>query len=117
LAGTLEDFLAQAPGAFILEDGGAAFDLAQPECSISGEYNKCLHLWSPERNLVRRALDLELKTDVLRPSVPRLGQTGATKLEICREHDRRTPTAKRTVRLAYEHTLRPVLHFPEYKLI
>jgi hypothetical protein len=116
LARTLEDFLAQAQGAVILERGGVAFDLAPSKCSISGEYNKCLlHLWSPERNVVCRVLELELKTDVLRRSVQPLGQTRATRLEICRAPGRRTPAARRTARLGDEHTLRRGLHFPEYK--
>jgi hypothetical protein len=39
-----------------------AFDLADSKYSISGEYNKCLlHLWSSERNFVRRVLDAEEK--------------------------------------------------------
>ncbi|HSS99475.1 MAG TPA: hypothetical protein VLK33_20710, partial [Terriglobales bacterium] len=84
-----------------------------------GEYNKCLlNLWSPERNIVRRVLDVETKNDTLRLQVQRLGQTKPGKLEICRERDRRTPTARRTARLSYQRTLRRVLErrFPGYKV-
>ncbi len=106
----MEDFLAQAHNAVVLEDGAVAFDLARARYSISGERNKCvLHLWSAERNVVRRVLDIEIKNEVLRLAVQRLGQVRPTKLEICRERDRRTPTAKRAVRLAYQRVLQRAL--------
>ena len=76
LARTVEDFLAGARDAIVLDDGAAVFDLAQAKYSISGEHNKCLlHLWSAERNLVRRVLDVEIKHEVLRLAVQRPGQT------------------------------------------
>ena len=85
LSQTLEDFLAGAGDAVVLEDGMVAFDLAQAKYSISGETHKCLlHLWSTERNVVRRVVDLETKRDMLRLAVLRMGQTRPTKLEICR---------------------------------
>jgi hypothetical protein len=88
----------------VLDDGAAVFDLAQAKYSISGERNKCLlHLWSSERNLVRRVLDVEIKHEVQRLAVQRLGQTRPGKLEICRQRDRRTPTAKWVARLAYQN--------------
>ena len=112
---TLEDFLASASNAVIVEDGVTIFDLAQSKYSISGEHNKCLlHVWSDERNIVRRVLEAEIKNESLRLAVQRMGQSKPTKLEICRECDRRTPTAKRAARLAYQRILQRVLqrHFP-----
>ena len=117
LARTIEDFLAGARDAIVLDDGAAMFDLAQARYSISGERNKCLlHLWSDERNMVRRVLDVEIKHEVLRLAVQRLGQTRPSKLEICRQRDRRTPTAKRAARLAYQRSLQRTLErrFPTY---
>src|SRR6266566_2958938 len=119
LVRTVEEFLSQAHDAVVLEDGAVAFDLAQAKYSISGERNKCLlHLWSAERNVVRRVLDLEIKNEVLRLAVQRLGQSHPTKLEICRQRDRRTPTAKRAARLAYQRLLQRVLtrKFPGFKV-
>ena len=119
LARTVADFLAEAAGAVVLEDGAVAFDLAQAKYSISGEYNKCLlHLWSAERNTVRRVLDAEVKNGMLRLAVQRLGQSRPTKLEICREKDRRSPSAKRVARAAYEPKLRRALerHFPGFTI-
>ncbi|HEV2322366.1 MAG TPA: hypothetical protein VGS10_00315, partial [Terracidiphilus sp.] len=106
LIGIVRDFLSEASGAVVLEDGAVAFDLAQAKYSISGEYNKCLlHLWSSERSVVRRVLDAEVKNGALRLAVQRLGQARPMKLEICRERDRRSPTAKKAARAAYEAKL------------
>ncbi|MGC2476713.1 MAG: hypothetical protein WA485_20435 [Candidatus Sulfotelmatobacter sp.] len=115
LTRTVQEFLSEASSAVVLESGAVMFDLAQAKYSISGEYNKCLlHLWSSERNTVRRVLDAELKNGTLRLAVMRLGQTRPTKLEICRERDRRSPTVKRAARTAYEPRLRRAIerHFP-----
>src|SRR5579864_399585 len=119
LSRTVQDFLSEAAGAVVLEDGAVTFDLGQAKYSISGEYNKCLlHLWSAERNTVRRVLDAEVKNGVLKLAVQRLGQSRPTKLEICRERDRRSPSAKKACRIAYEAKLRRVIerHFPGFSI-
>jgi hypothetical protein len=116
----LSEFLLTARDAVVFEDGAVTFDLAQAKYSISGEYNKCLlHLWSSERNIVRRILDLRVKNDVLSLQVQKLGQTSPLKIEICRRRDQRTPTAKRAARLAYERVLRRVLErrFPGFGIV
>jgi hypothetical protein len=41
LTRTVQDFLCEAAGAVVLENGAVAFDLAQSKYSISGEYNRC----------------------------------------------------------------------------
>ena len=119
LTRTVQDFLSEASGAIVLENGAVMFDLAQSKYSISGEHNKCLlHLWSAERNTVRRVLDAEVKSGTLRLSVQRLGQSHPTKVEICRERDRRSPSAKRAARAAYENKLRRAIerHFPGFSI-
>src|SRR6185312_7600899 len=86
---------------------------------VTGEYNRCLlHLWSSERSLVRRIVDMEVKSDVLRLAVQKLGQSKPTRLEICRTRDLRTPNDKRAARLAYRHKLRRILErqFPGYTI-
>jgi hypothetical protein len=120
LSRTVQDFLSHAAGAIVLENGSVAFDLAQSKYSISGESNRCLlHLWSAERNSVRRVLEAEVKNGTLRLAVQRLGQSRPSKIEICRERDRRSPTARRVARAAYEQKLRRTLdrHFPEFKVL
>ena len=117
LTRTVQDFLSEASGAVVLENGAVAFDLGQSKYSISGDYNKCLlHLWSAERNTVRRVLDAEVKNGVLKLAVQRLGQSRPTRLEICRERDRRSPSAKKAARASYEQKLRRALdrHFPGF---
>jgi len=119
LTQTVQDFLSEASGAVVLEDGAVVFDLGRSKYSISGEYNKCLlHFWSAERNTVRRVLDAEVKNGTLRLAVQRLGQSRPTKLEICREHDRRTPSARKVARASYEQRLRHTLerHFPGFAI-
>jgi hypothetical protein len=119
LATALEGFLSGSSGAVVIEDGALVFDLEHAKYSVSGESNKCLlHLWSEERNVVRRVLDLESKGESLRVTVQRMGQVRPTKLEICRERDARTVSARRKGRAAYQHILQRVLgkRFPELTL-
>lgn len=58
---------------------------------------------------MRRVLEAEIKNEILRLTVQRFGQAKPTKLDICRERDRRTPTAKRAARVAYQRVLHRVL--------
>ena len=120
LARTVQEFVGASREAVVLENGSALFDLATARYTISAEHSKCLlHLWSAERNIVRRVLDAESNNGVLRLSVLRLGQAHPTKLEICRQRDRRTPAAKKTARSLYQRRLRRTLEsrFPDYRLI
>ncbi|HYH00939.1 MAG TPA: hypothetical protein VD837_17560 [Terriglobales bacterium] len=120
LTQVLEDFLADARNAVVIEDGAVVYDLVSARYSVQGGQSavpgqtnsgKCvLHLWSDERNSVRRVLDAELKGGVLRLSVLKFGQSRPAKLEICRDRDRRTPSAKKSARSAYQAKLRRVLH-------
>jgi hypothetical protein len=115
LSQMLSDFLAGARAALVVEDGAVAFDLAESKYSISGEYNKCLlHLWSNERNVVRRVLDAEIKGTMLRLQVQRMGQNRPTKLDFFHDRDRRSPAARQTARVAYAARLQRALerHFP-----
>lgn len=110
LSKLVQEFLSGSCGAVVVEDGTVSFDLSSARYSISGEHNKCLlHLWSAERNVVRRVLDAEAKNGVLRLAVQRMGQTRSSKLEICRDRDRRTPSTRRAARMAYQAKLRRVL--------
>ena len=76
IAAAVEDFLAQHPEAAVLEDGKAIFDLRTAKFSISTEYGRCtLHLWSEERNLVRRIVAATERSGVLRLDTQRFGHT------------------------------------------
>ena len=117
LSQMLSDFLAGAHAAIVVEDAAVAFDLAESKYSISGEYNKCLlHLWSTERNVVRRVLDAEIKGSTLRLQVQRMGQNRPTKLDFYRDRDRRSPAARQTARVAYAARMQKALSLaPKYK--
>lgn len=120
LSGLLSDFLHGSSAAVVVEDGAVAFDLADSKYSISGEHHKCLlHLWSNERNFVRRVLDAEVKTTTLRLQVQRMGQTRPTRLDFCRDRDRRSPAARRVARVVYEPRLRRALekNFPGWTVV
>jgi hypothetical protein len=120
LSQTVADFLDGARAAVVIEDGSIAFNLAESKYSISGEYNKCLlHLWSHERNVVRRVLDAEVKTTTLRLQVQRMGQNRPTRLDFCRDRDQRAPAARRAARTAYEPRLRRALerYLPEWSVV
>jgi hypothetical protein len=119
LAAELEGFLSDSSGAVVIEDGAVMFDLGNAKYSVSGESNRCLlHLWSEERNVVRRVLDVESKGESLRVTVQKIGQARPTRLEICRERDARTVSARRKGRAAYQNILKRVLarSFPELTL-
>jgi hypothetical protein len=114
LARVIGEFLADVDSAVVLEDGVPVFNLSEARYSLSTEHGKCvLHLWSAERNSVRRVVDAEIKPGVLRLSVLRFGHSKPGKLEICRGRDPRTPTQKRTTRSTYQRRLGTVLerHF------
>lgn len=119
LSRLVSEFLEGARAAVVVEDGAIAFDLAESKYSISGEHHKCLlHLWSSERNVVRRVLDAEMKATTLRLQVQRMGQNHPTRLDFCRDRDRRAPAARRAARAAYEPRLRRMLerHFPGWTI-
>ena len=119
LTRTLQDFLSEASEGTVHESGSVAFDLAHAKYSISGEQGKCvLHLWSAERNTVRRVVDADVKGGTLRLLVQKLGQSKPSRLEICRERDRRTPSARKIARTRYEQRLRKTLqrHFSGFTI-
>src|SRR5262245_24125401 len=117
LARALEDFLAEARSAHVVENGEQLFDLSLARYSITADRGRCLlHLWSNERNTVRRVLDAECRKDTLVLSVQRFGQTKPSELEILRDPDQRTASAKRQERAGYNRLLERLLkhRFPEW---
>ena len=110
LARSLQEFLAASRSAVFLEDGQELFDLETAQYSLSSEKDRCLlHLWSPERNVVRHVLDAELKNGVLMLTARRFGQARPIKMEICRNRDRRPPTVQKATRSRYARLLERAL--------
>ncbi len=105
----MEQFLASAPDALAVEDGEVLFDFGTAKYSVSGEGKCILHLWSEDRNTVRRVLNAEMKGRTLRLNVMRFGQAQSKLLEICADRDRRTGALKRSLRAQYQRVLQRVL--------
>lgn len=103
----------------MLEDGLVVFDLSSAKFSLSTESNKCLlHLWSDERNVVRRVESAQQKNGTLKLEVRKFGQAKPTKLELCQDRDRRSPSAKRAARATYQRFLSAGLQreYPGHKI-
>jgi hypothetical protein len=110
LARTLQEFLSTARSGVVMEDGQVLFDLESAQYSVSAKKDRCLlHLWSQELNLVRNVLDAESKNGILALTVRRFAQARPVKMEICRDRDRRTPTAQKAARSRYARLMERVL--------
>ncbi len=118
LTGMLEHFLADTPQAVLLQDGVILFDFATAKYSVTGNGKCVLHLWSEERNIVRRVLDAQLQGRTMRLTVLRLGQAHTSVLEVCTERDQRTGALKRSTRMRYQQLLERVLQrdYPGFKV-
>jgi hypothetical protein len=113
----LESFLGENPRAAVLEDGKLLFDLRFAKYSLSTEHGRCtLHLWSEDRNLVRRLSAATLRNGILRLSTHRFGQTKPQTLEITPDQDRRTPSTREATRTKYLRILDRILQreFPDW---
>ena len=118
IAAALESFLIEHPHTVILEDGKVIFDMRQPKYTLATEHNRCtLHLWSEDRNLVRRVSATNNRNGVLRLSTHRFGQTKPQTLELTPDKDRRTPSTREATRVKYLRLLERVLlrNFPDLK--
>jgi len=109
LAGVLEAFLLEAPHAILLENGEPLFDFQSARYSVSGEGKCVLHVWSEERNIVRRVLDLEATPRVLRLTALRFGRSKPETIEICADAGHRSASAQRASRLEYQRLLTRLL--------
>jgi hypothetical protein len=110
LSKLLEEYLAAEPTVTILEDSLPLFDLSLSHYSVSDQNGKCLlHLWSDERNLVRRVLDAERKQGSLQLSVQRFGKPQPSVLEFCSTSDRRSTSTKKAARAQYAKILQRIL--------
>ena len=118
IAAALESFLAEHPQAVLLEDGKVIFDMRQSKYTLATEHGRCtLHLWSEDRNLVRRVSATNPRNGVLRLSTHRFGQTKPQTLELTPDKDRRTPSTREATRVKYLRLLDRVLlrNFPDLK--
>ena len=120
LATALEAFLAEYPNAVISEDGKVLFDMREARYSLSTEHNRCtLHLWSEDRNLVRRISAAEPRTKTLRLTTHKFGQTQPKSLELAGDKDRRSPSTREASRTRFVKVIERVLarHFDGWKAV
>ncbi len=118
IAAGLKGFLEEHPRAVVLEDGRSIFEMHDAKYRLATEHGRCtLHLWSEERNLVRRVSAAVMRNGALRLTTHRFGQTKPQTLELAADRDRRTPSARETTRVRYVRVLERVLarEFPEWK--
>ncbi|MEO8725540.1 MAG: hypothetical protein ABI383_05400 [Acidobacteriaceae bacterium] len=118
LSRTIEEFIIASPSPAVIEEGEVAFDFCNAKYSISSEHGRCLlHLWSAERNAMRRIIGAEQKPNSLRLTVQRFGQTKPTRMEIVRQRERRTASALQLTRDQYQRLLERTMerNFPGVK--
>ncbi|HEY3929661.1 MAG TPA: hypothetical protein VGL89_14925 [Candidatus Koribacter sp.] len=106
----LEEYLAAEEAVSMLEEGVPLFDLKESKYSVAESNGKCLlHLWSENRNIVRRVVDAERRHRSLVFSVQKFGKTQAVELEFCPTGDRRGASAKKAARAQYAKLLQRVI--------
>src|ERR1700749_2991545 len=92
VAAAIEDFLSAHAEAAVLEDGKVVFDMRQAKHTLSTEHNRCtLHLWSEERNTVRRVVSATPRGGRLRLATQRFGQTQTKFFELVASRERGKP--------------------------
>lgn len=109
-------FLAEHPASVLLEEGEVLFNLAEAQYTVECAGGRAvLHVWSEERNQVRRLVSAERRGEVLRLQAHRFGQTEPHSLELATPRGRRAPRTRDGVRDRYGHLLKRVLlrEFPE----
>jgi hypothetical protein len=112
-------FLADHPAAALLEEGKLLFDFRTARYSVEAEHGRCvLHLWSEDRNFIRRVVGITERKGALRLSVMRMGHARPQTLELVPDRDRRQPSERDATRTKYLHVLDRVFtrQFPEWKL-
>jgi hypothetical protein len=110
LAQIIESYLADHPGAALLEDGCVIFDMRTAHYSVAESHGRCLlELWSEERNVVRTVIEVQQRPTCLRLMTRRMGAVKPQSLELAPTSDRRTPTARDTARRNYQRLLERVL--------
>jgi hypothetical protein len=110
LAQIIEEYLAEYPGAALLEGGRVLFDMRRARYRVGESHGRCLiELWSDERNLVRTVLEVEQRAHSLRILTRKMGAPKSQALELVANADRRTPTAREAARRDYQRLLERVL--------
>jgi hypothetical protein len=106
IADLVSGYISENPSAVVVEDGKTLFDFSAAHYSAAPERDRCLlQIWSEESNIVRRATRAEIKNGILKLSVVRFGQSKPSRMEICAKAERRSSSALKAMRAAYQRTL------------
>lgn len=106
IADLISGYISENPAAVVVEDGKMLFDFSTAHYSATAERDRCLlQIWAEEGNIVRRAVSAEVKNGILKLSVHRFGQSKPSRLEICAQAERRSPSALKAMRATYQLTL------------
>jgi len=119
IAELISTYISNHPNAVVVEDGEVLFDFTTARYSALPEGGRCLlQFWSEEANVVRRAVSAEIKQGILRISVLRFGRSKPSRMEICSESTRRSSSALKAMRAAYQRTLERALSsaFPGWSI-
>jgi hypothetical protein len=74
------------------------------------QHDRCtFHLWSDERNIVRRIVAVTERAGTLRLATQRFGQPGTKLLELVANRERRTPSSRENARERYVKLLERLL--------
>ncbi len=110
IASVIQAFLAEHPNSLVLEDGRTLFDLREAKYSLSADCGRAtIHLWSADRNLVRRLLAVTPRAHTLRLTTQRLGQSRPQTLELTPDKHLRSPSTRDTTRQRFLRVLDRVL--------
>lgn len=115
----LEQYLAEHPRATVAEDDEVVFTLPAARYSIAGDQGKCLlHLWSSERNMVRRVLGAEPRKNELTLTVQRFGQAHTNLMHVLADGEPDSPAGRDAARAQFRQALRRAMqrHFPDYQV-
>ncbi len=115
----IQSYLDAHPRAVMVEGGEVVFRFDEAEYSLHPERGRCLlQIWSEERTVVRRVVAAEARSDHLRLSVQRFGQSKPSGVELIPREERRPAAAKRLSRATFQRILRRSLerHFPGWTL-
>lgn len=112
-------YLAEHPRSVLLEGGAVLFDLAEASHRLSSAQGKIvLHLWSDERNQVRRIVRVERRGPTLRLQALRFGRREPELLELVSDTGKRVPASTDGARRSFFERLQRVLarEFPDERV-
>lgn len=118
LALQLQTFFDGHPAAVLLENGRILFDLRLASTTVATEHGHCvLHVWSEERNCIRRVVGITVRKTGLRLHVLRMGQTKPQTMEL-QPRQRRLPSQRENTRTRFIPLLERLLphYFPDSKV-